>query len=158
MNRNSFYYSFLIKNCFKRSLEIVETIEQNEQDDGTQMKMKVNLNYKQANQPSNSNTNIIMNKQNSLPINAYNIDLRIESSQNNMTTSPKHNNHHKHLNVPYSKSLTHNLGQMQEETDQMREENEEVMPSKDAVIKKMKKITKAVQELFKATKESQFFK
>lgn len=143
----------------KRSLEIVETIEQDEQeDDGTHMKTKVNLNYKQTNQQINSNANIIMNKQNSLPVNAFNIDLRMESSHNNTATSPKQSNHNKSLNVPYSKSLTHNLGQAQEQTDQMREENEEAMPSKDAVIKKMKKITKAVQELFKATKESQFFK
>jgi len=137
-------------------LEIEETIEQDQQKNGTHTKMKVNLSYKHANQPNNNGTNIIMNKQNSLPVNAFNIDLKMESSHGNIATSPKHNSNHKNLNVPYSKSLTHNLGQTQD--DQMREENGETMPSKDAVIKKMKKITKAVQELFKATKESQFFK
>jgi len=79
------------------SLEIVETIEQDEQEDGTHTKMKVNLSYIQANQPCNGNANIIMNKQNSLPINAFNIDLRMESSHNNnnnniTATSPKQSN------------------------------------------------------------------
>ncbi len=131
---------------------------QDEQNEGNHMKLKVNLNYKQANQLSNAYTNMPTTKQISMPINANNMDFRMESLNCNSATSPIQSNHNKHLNVPHSKSLTHNLGQTPEEANQMREESQETMPSKDEVIKKMKKITKAVQELFKATKESQFFK